>query len=314
MADPSSVRCADLAVVRPRQVLVDGQAILVHTTAVAVPQGVKPVLEIVLRDGEGRPVNLADCGFGSLSSHGSESSSEAAYDTTTTGRMVVRWREALSFLPGSVPYEEEGYSWQADAGVVRVAVPEAATAVNALLRGEWGVYDQNDTLVFTYPFYTLVERGQFATDVTEKGLPTVESLRVHLRDRAPEDNYLLAELEWGLGDICESMAYCVRLFNTTPPPMRHVRYNTANFPNPAALIPGVLGSLYRIAARNYRRNRLAYQAAGVTVDDKDRGPEYEKEGQVMLGEYLQWVKTIRASMNKEAWHGGYGSPYGGRWR
>lgn len=307
MADPSSVTVADQLVLRPRTTRVEGKPVLAKRPAVAYAQGLAPVLEVVVRDGEGRPVNLTGLGFASAnpaSSASSESSSAAAQ-----GRVVLRLREVLTRPGGGVrPLEVEGVVWDAPAGVVRFKLPKAAGEASGAMIAEAGLYDQAGELVYTYDLHVLVERGQFGAVQTLRGLPAVDEVRVWMRDNDPTDNFLLKDLEFDLAEVVEAMVDCVREWNTSLPPIRQ-KYNTCTFPAPSAMRLGVMGRLYALAAKHYRRDHLPYSAAGVQVDDKNKAPEYEQVGQAMCAQYTQWVKADKARINRENFSGTTGSGY-----
>jgi hypothetical protein len=69
--DPSIIECSDQLVLRPSITRVDGRPVLTKTVAVSTSQGMAPVIEMVLRDSEGRPINFTSCGFTDYSSSSS---------------------------------------------------------------------------------------------------------------------------------------------------------------------------------------------------------------------------------------------------
>ena len=306
--DPSIIDCHDQLVLRPSVTRVDGRPILTKTPAVATAQGMAPVIEMVLRDGEGRPINFSTCGFDSASSSSSSSLS---------GTVKLRAREILS-NPSTAPLiDVEGIFTNAAAGVVRAKMPVEATGLNGILEGNWGVFSSSGELIHSTNFYILIERSQFNTTGVNglRGLPAVREIRLYLRDSSPEDNPLLNTLEFDLSEICEVMVQCVQHWNTSQPKINRF-FNTTNFPNPTVLFDGIMGELYILAAKHYRRNQLAYNAGGIAVDDKNKAQEYEAIGNQMLQEYMKWVKMTKVQINKEAWDGSFGSTYGefGRYR
>lgn len=308
MADPSSVTVADQLVVRPRTTRVEGRPVLAKRPAVAYAQGLAPVVEVVVRDGEGRPVNLTGLGLASANPASSASSASSA---GAGGRVLMRLREVFSVGPQNPPIEVEGFAWDAPAGVTRFKLPKEAGAAPGAMIAEIGLYDEAGELVYTYDLHVLVERGQFGEVVTGRGLPAVDEVRLWMRDNDPTDNFLLRELEFDLSEVVESMIDCVREWNTSLPPIRQ-KYNTCTFPNPSAMRLGVMGRLYQLAAKHYRRAHLPYSAGGVQLDDKNKAPEYEQVGQAMCQQYTQWVKTDKARINRENFTGTSGSPYGRR--
>lgn len=298
--DPSSIECADQLIIRPSVTMVDGQPILAKIPAIAIPQGMSPVIEMVLRDSEGRPVNFGSCGFGS----GSSSSSGVA-----SSSIKLRIREALD-ISQAAPIDIDAVFMQADAGVVRAKLPVSLTELTGIFNGNWGVLSPEGDLIYSSRFFIIVEKSEFGTvnSNIRGGLPAVSEVRLRMRDNSPEDNPLLNTLEFDLSEICEAMLHCVRQWNTMQPPI-NLRFNTTNFPNPYVLMDGVMGDLYLSAAKHYRRNQLSYTAGGVSVDDKNKAQEYEVTGDKMIQEYLKWVRMTKIQINKQAWDGSMGSGY-----
>lgn len=226
--DPSIIDCHDQLVLRPSVTRVDGRPILTKTAAVATAQGMAPVIEMILRDGEGRPINFSTCGFDSASSSSSASIS---------GVVKLRAREILS-NPSTAPLiDVEGIFTNSASGVVRAKIPVEATNLNGILEGNWGVFSHSGELIHSTNFYILIERSQFNTSGVNglRGLPAVREIRVYLRDSSPEDNPLLNTLEFDLAEICEVMVQCVQHWNTSQPKINRF-FNTTNFPNPTVLL------------------------------------------------------------------------------
>jgi hypothetical protein len=304
--DPSIIDCADQLILRPAITTVDNRPILSKTQAVATTQKMAPVIELILRDVQGRPINFESCGFSSLSS-GSSSANLG-------GSVLFKGREVLDVSNGAFLVDAEGAFLDAAAGVVRVKIPSTATEAHGLIDITCGVFNQSGEMIHNTSFYLLVERSQFgavtANSGVPAGLPPVSQIRMYLRDSSPEDNPLLNTLEFDLSEICEAMLVCIEYWNTMQPRVRRT-FNTTNFLNPSVMIDGVMGELYLLAAKHYRRNQLAYTAGGLSVDDKNKAQEYEVIGQRMLDEYLKWVKMTKIQINKEAWDGSFGSTYDG---
>ena len=305
--DPSIIECSDQLVLRPAITTVDNRPILAKTQAVATAQTMAPVIEITLRDDRGRPINFESCGFSNISSSSSSSG-------TLTGKVYFKGREALDTSNGIYLVDTEGAFTDAAAGVVRMKLPSTATALHQIIDVNCGVMSTTGEMVHMTNFYVLVDKSQFGSVTANRGkpagLPSLAQIRTYLRDNAPEDNPLLNTLEFDNSEIIQSMLKCVEQWNTMQPRIRQT-YNTNNFLNPTALINGVMGELYLIAAKHYRRNQLAYSAGGLSVDDKNKAQEYEVAGDRMLQDYIKWCKMTKVELNKEAWDGSFGSTYDG---
>lgn len=305
MADPSSVDCSEQIVIKPRVTRVDNQPILSKPPSVLTYQGVTPVVEMILRDQEGRPINLTTCGF-------NESSSISA---SGSPKVVGKLRDAVNISPSDMAIDLEATVWDAPSGTIRCRLPSSATGVNKILRGTWAMMDSDNSIVFTYPFFLFVDRSEFGSEVNNTGVPSPNDVRVFLRDNSPEDNYLISELEFDLTEIVESIVRCIDQFNAAQPPIPR-KFDTTTFPNPVILLTGAMGYLYQLAAKHYRRNHLPYSAGGVQIDDKNKGNEYDQIGMALIAEYTQWVKNKKAQLNAQNFNGNFGSgyEYGGRWR
>jgi hypothetical protein len=306
VADPSAVQVADQLLVRPATTLVEGRPVFAKRPAASYPQGLAPVLEMVIRDGLGRPLDLSSAG---LHSENPASSSSSSAGSGESGRLLLRLREVFSFRTSAPPVEVEGVCWDARSGTVRARMPSVAAEAPGVMVGEWGVFDGNNVLVTTYDFLLHVERGQFGAVVTGRGLPAVDEVRAWMRDNDPNDNYLLRTLEFDLSEILESMVDCVRHWNDSHPAIRQ-KYNTCTFGNPSAMRSGIMARLYQLAAKHYRRNQLAYSAGGTSIDDKNKSQEYEALAQQMWTEYVNWCRTDKARINRDNFAGTHGSPYG----
>lgn len=293
--DPSIIDCADQLILRPSVTRVDGRPVLTKTSAVITSQNISPVVEMVLRDNEGRPINFSTCGFGT---------------TGLKGKVLLKVKEAISTNAATPLADIEGAFFNAAAGVVRAKLPVTVTENNCIAMGNWGITLPSGELMHTTSFYIVVERNQFGTSNmnNNSGLPSIAEVRSRLRDSSPEDNPLLNTLEFDTSEICDSMIRCVQYWNTMQPRVSRT-FNTTNFLNPAVLLDGIMGELYSLAAKHYRRNQLAYTAGGLSIDDKNKAQEYEIIGDKMLQGYLNWVKMTKVQINKEAWDGSFGSGY-----
>lgn len=302
--DPSIIECSDQLVLRPSITRVDGRPVLTKTVAVSTSQGMAPVIEMVLRDSEGRPINFTSCGFTDYSSSSSSAGPQ--------GRVVLKAKEVFAPSTAAPLVDVEGLFVNAAAGVVRAKIPASATLNNGIFEGNWGVLSAEGELLTSNKFYLVVENSQFAkpSALPNSGMPSVETIRVYLRDSGPADNPLLNTLEFDLPEICEAMIVCVQYWNTMQPPIR-LKFTTLNFPETSAIINGIMGELYLAAAKHYRRNQLNYNAGGLSIDDKNKSQEYEAIGERMLQDYLKWVRMVKVQINKEAWDGSFSSAYNG---
>jgi hypothetical protein len=294
-------------VLRPRYARSEGKPLLTKMTAVVLPQAATPTVEFVIRDDEGRPIDLVSCGFSPSSTSSSSSSGSSASEDEP--KVLLRMNEVLSKSTEGL-VEVEAAVVDPTAGVVRAKVPARATELAGVMGANWGVFDRAGTLLLSNAMYLVVERNLFATKDQTGGVPTVGEIRTHMRDHK-DGNFLLKDFEWDVAEIAEAATAAVSTWNTTPPRINK-RYNTANFYDPDMLVDGIMAELYLMAARLYARDHLPYSAGGVQLDDKNKSQEYMAIGTRLQEEFVTAVKMDKARMNREQWAGVHGSPYGGR--
>ena len=99
-------------------------------------------------------------------------------------------------------------------------------------------------------------------------------------------------------------------WNETPP-VFNKKYSAADFPYKYHWINATIGELYSMAAQNYLRNSLSYQAHGVAVNDKDKAKHFMQISQEYKAEYKEWVSREKVQLNVNAAYGSCGlSHYG----
>ena len=128
------------------------------------------------------------------------------------------------------------------------------------------------------------------------GLLTIGEIRLGIRDKCREDNFLLDNVEFSDTEIAWAIRRPIEYWNETPPPLRPL-YDATNFPYRYHWLNGVVGELLLMSAMHYERNRLRYSAAGLSVDDKDKAGYYDKAGQKLIDEYREWVERKKYSIN-----------------
>jgi len=125
---------------------------------------------------------------------------------------------------------------------------------------------------------------------------TIAEIRLAIRDKCVEDNFLLDNVEFSDTEIAWAIRRPVEYWNEQPPPLRPC-YTPANFPYRYNWTVGVIGELLRIAGPHYERNRLRYSAGGLSVDDKDKANFYTNLGDRYIQEYREWVQQKKYSIN-----------------
>lgn len=310
-APESDGTCDIREVVRPEVARME-EVVPQRRQTVRVWQGQTATVELTFRNDAGQPVDLsvfATLGEGPGSSFGSSSvvGPCSPYDSNHDYRLKVRFREPFNNCTDIL--EVEGYASNPTAGTIRYNLPDAAVAQSQLLYAYIGVFD-NARLIRGMESIVFVDRSDFATQAYRRtGVPTVAEVRSRLRDSGVNDNYLLARIEHSLDEIAEATIKAVADWNHWSSNAGVGTYTTRDFPEPDTIMFGVMANLYPMLADNYRRNHLAYQAAGVSVNDKDYGSIYD---QLAASYRLEFNKTIRrttASAARRAWTGIVSSPY-----
>lgn len=133
---------------------------------------------------------------------------------------------------------------------------------------------------------------------------TVAEIRLWTRDWHPNVNDLLDEVEYKDHEIAAAIRRGVDLWNSVPPYMASARYSPSTFPEQfrSPWIDVTIGFLKEIAADWYDRNHLSYQAGGVAIDDRNKGPLYRQQASAKLQEFKAWVKEAKVALNIDgAW-------------
>jgi hypothetical protein len=115
-------------------------------------------------------------------------------------------------------------------------------------------------------------------------------------DGAPFSS-LLDDTEFTDVDIIFAQRRVVQKWNETPPPVS--LYTTNNFPYRYHWLEATTGHLLLMSASRYRRNRLAYQAGGVAIDDQSKADEYERAGQIKLQQFDEWMRNEKYRINMD---------------
>lgn len=113
-------------------------------------------------------------------------------------------------------------------------------------------------------------------------------------DGAPFSN-LLDDTEFTDLDIVYAQRRVVQLWNETPPPVQ--TYSTVSFPYRYHWLECTVGHLLLMSAHRYSRNRLAYQAGGIAIDDQSKADEYYRIGNDKINQFRQWMRTEKVRIN-----------------
>lgn len=291
---------------------IDGCPVLTRVKAFIVDQGTAATLEHTFRDRSGRPVDLSDY----LAASDSESLSEST--SSTPGGAVLRVKEWDSvgghskhrnplWTLTAEPYDQSG-------GVLRAALDPDIVERAGLYQLSWAVLNSSGRPIAVNDGLLSVERSLYPNDpsilYSDLGPPTVNEIRMAMRDSGRGENLLLDDFEFGDDQILQAIVTPVQYWNEALPPIR--TYTTRNFPFRYNWKRAIVAYLMEAAAHGYRRNRLATAAGGVSVDDQNKEREYLMEADRRLTEFRDWVLNKKTSINAGMVGGSFGSSYGGR--
>lgn len=283
------------------------QLVLRRLRSVTITAGQHAVIEWFVVDSHGVAVDLTTCGFDT----GSSSSSVAS---GSGFRFRIRENLSLGFEPAPPQTEFDVQLVDAAAGKVRVVLPRTATGLPGVYFAELGVFanlndPDNEQLLFSNVFYVVIQRGQYGSDAAMTGgPPTIQEIRLHLRDSGAEENLLLDNIKFDDAEIALAISRPVQYWNEIPPDLNY-RYTTQNFPWRYHWLEGICANLFWMVAEQFRANNLKYSAAGVQVDDQNKQPDYAQAAQQRDAEWKTFVRRKKSELNLTAAFGGIGSPY-----
>ena len=129
-----------------------------------------------------------------------------------------------------------------------------------------------------------------------KSLTEVD-IRIFIRDRDPDMNELLDDLEFTKEEIQQAQTLCVDRFNDFPPMIGRFTINT--FPFRYYFLVGTCANLFTMAAISYRRNKLNANITGGAVDPKNKDKDYNQAAVLLSDEFQKWMERAKAQMNME---------------
>jgi hypothetical protein len=270
----------------------NGTPILSRMRAISVMQGQCATIDWQLHDKAGAPINLTSA--------------------PVTLKVVLRIKEQVALGENMAPLQLDATVVNAAIGKVTVALSSAAVAYPGVYYAEMALVNTDvpantsNCVIFSNLFSLIISRGTFGAS-TVGGPPSMAEIRLHLRDSGPAESYLLDHLMFDDAEIALAITRPIQYWNETPPPIG--MYTTQNFPFRYHWLEGICANLFFMVAEQFRRNQLDYSAAGVTLNDQNKEPNYERAGQTRWQTYREWVRAQKASINLESGYGEVGSLY-----
>jgi len=182
---------------------------------------------------------------------------------TESTNIRCRFAEAILFetsLGENTPVEIDY-----DRGIVSFEVPENVRNNAGVYIASVGIFDSSNRLLLTRDVWIYNESSVWVSNVNGCALPRIDEIRLQLRDSSVIENELLGSYQFGIEEIAQAAVDTVRLWNTLPPPVEN--RTTQNFRWYDIWKTGIHYYLFEIFIEWLRKNKLAYNAGGVSVDD-----------------------------------------------
>lgn len=205
----------------------------------------------------------------------------------------IKYRIAEAVKKDVSLYEGTDISFDTATSKATLNPPKEITDSPGIYDISVGLFDETETLKFVRNFYVYNEPSSWG-NATTSALPSLDSIRIHLRDSDLVENELLGSYQYGLEEICAAIVRTVEYWNSTPP---LTASDTRNFSHPAILHAGLEVHLFEILLEWYRKNRLPYSAGGVNVDDMSKLNEYMVAAQGRKQELVRLIQRIKTSEN-----------------
>lgn len=194
-----------------------------------------------------------------------------------------------------------------DASTGLISVPVAADEAQTpgIWIGEFTVYEDVTRAKALRRFRCYVEIQPSLADLSasQKNAPlTIAEIRMAMRDRCVEDNFLLDSLEFSDSEIAFAIRRPVDWWNETAPP-GIATYTYTTFPYRYHWLDATVGELLKIASLSLNRNRITLSAGGINTDDKERGKLYLELGDKLQKEYHSWGLSQMKRLNLQQWKG-----------
>lgn len=285
----------------------DGCPVLTRLAAFVIDQNVSCFLEHKLRKRDGTPrrlrISCPDSGS-SLSSLSESSLSEPCEESNFHVR--AKWSTWTVYEP-SQPVDVNVNVVDPDKGLVRLLADSNLTKRPGLFRIEWGVFNDKNELVAVDHSLVSVEFNSFGGEIPDIRPPTIKELQMWVMDSAPNENFLLDDVEFTPDQILLALAWPIEFWNEVPPNVG--RFSSANFPFRNIWMLGTVSKLYEMAAHHYRRNYLPTQGGGITVPDKAKEEPYLRESVRLRQEFESLLYAKKLEINLDRCHGVLFSPY-----
>lgn len=214
-------------------------------------------------------------------------------DLSDITKVVFEMRPTMNSYDRKVMKECE---FTPDGKVTLELGPAEVNFNNGVWFAEFKTYKEDGTLPHDYRAYVEIRKGMDGSCDSDPNTITTLDVRMAIMDVSPEANQLLDDLEFSDVQILAAVQRCIDEWEETPPSLG-VHFNSRTFPYREHLIKGVVGYLMQQISYKYTRNRMQYNAAGMTLDSNDKGPQYIMLANAARGEWLQFVNAKKSELN-----------------
>lgn len=186
-----------------------------------------------------------------------------------------------------------------DKGKLKIHLSPKETGSPGIYNGTVICYplDNDKAIIKECPFYVYITYGLDSPG--NRGPLSLTELRLYLRDSSPEENLLIDGYNFSDEEILLATKISIQKFNDMLPRENFPVFNSSNFPFRSILMDGILGQLFFMAAEWHRKNNLQYSAGGVSLNDKNKEPNYLQAANMHWQQFLQDSKAEKVKLNMD---------------
>jgi len=225
-------------------------------------------------------------------------------DLTNVAKIMFYAKETYDAINFYV--EKECTITDAAEGMLKLKFSASDTPYSGVWWAGFHLLDASNASIAQYDIYLYVEKSLTSANRTNNTI-TIAEMRLALLDRCPSDNSLLDDIEFSDTEVAFAIRRPVDEWNERPPRISTKQYTTATFPYRYYWMEAACAELLKMASRNLIRNKLNYNAGGVSVDDKSRAPIYTQLAEQIHQQYLEWMMHEKARLNAESVYGSISS-------
>lgn len=296
LADCDELNTIDLADAHHEGCLISGK-----TRVAIIDKGQQAAIRWTLQTRTGKPVDLSNCLCVFPGGEPTTDDPECVGD-----RVVARFKDPLECNRRNTIYCAEAAVLDPQPGRVVFAVPQDIADHAGIYQVEVALIDPQGRVKTVDSGLLSVETGLWGSWDQQTGPPTIQEIRLQLRDTLGE-NDLLQDVEFDDAEILHSIVRPIQQWNEIPPPVATFRVN--NFPFRYHWLQAICGNLLAIAAHWYRRNHLPSVHGSLQIADRNKEGPYLQESQRLQQEWRNFIRAKKVEINIRGGYGWTGSDY-----